>query len=206
MPCSYTIHKDRRLVVTTASDLFSFAEGIAHEDQLYRDPDFDPTYAHLIDATPVTETVLTSSELASLARRTKFATRSRRALVARSPVVFGLGRMFEAYLQLSGLAEFVGHLQRNGQSAGMAWRHGYSVRIVLPLTLRFAASRSIRRYFRSKSIPAAHAHDRRNHLSRSHCQHAGRRHGDRMKPKHHDGMGFARAVHPRKPQQDPSPG
>ena len=108
MPCSYTIHKDRRLVVTTASEVFTFAEGIAHEDQLYRDPDFDPSYAHLIDATRVTETMLTSFELAALARRTKFSTNSRRALVAASPVVFGLGRMFEAYLQLSGLAEFVG--------------------------------------------------------------------------------------------------
>ncbi|MGC1451443.1 MAG: hypothetical protein WA830_15545 [Candidatus Sulfotelmatobacter sp.] len=64
MPCSYTIHQDRRLVVTTASEAFTFAEGIAPEDQLYRDPDFDPTYAHLIDATGVTETMVTSSELA----------------------------------------------------------------------------------------------------------------------------------------------
>ena len=90
MPCSATIHKDRRLVVTTAPEVFPFAEGIAHEDQLYRDPDFDPTYAHLIDATRVTETMLTSSELGSLARRTKFSPKSRRALVATSPVVFGL--------------------------------------------------------------------------------------------------------------------
>ena len=93
--------------MTTASELVTFAEGMAHEYRLYRDPGFDPTYAHLIDATRVTETPLTSSELASLARRTKFSPRSRRAVVATSPVRFGLGRMFEAYLQLSGLAEFV---------------------------------------------------------------------------------------------------
>jgi hypothetical protein len=108
MPCRYTIYKDRRLVVTMASEIFTYAEGMAHEDQLYRDPNFDPTYAHLIDATGVTGTALTSSELAALARRTKFSPQSRRALVATSPVLFGLGRMFEAYLQLSGLAEFVG--------------------------------------------------------------------------------------------------
>jgi hypothetical protein len=107
MPCVYTIHKDRRLVVTTASGEFTFAEGLAHEEQLYRDPDFDPTYSHLIDASQVTKAELNGSELSALAQRTRFSPQSHKALVVNSTVLFGLARMYEAYLQLSGAGEQV---------------------------------------------------------------------------------------------------
>jgi hypothetical protein len=116
MPCRYTIYKNRRLVVTIGWDPFTFAEGLAHEDQISLDPDFDPTYDHLIDATLVTRAALTGSELASLASRTKFSRQSRRAIIVTSTVLFGLGRMFETYLQLSGSAESMGIFKERDQA------------------------------------------------------------------------------------------
>jgi hypothetical protein len=107
MPCNYTIHKDKRLVVTTASEVFTFAEGMAHEDKIYSDPDFDPTFVHLIDATAITRTELSASEISVLARRTGFSPKSRKALAVNSTLTFGLARMFETYLQLSGMADTV---------------------------------------------------------------------------------------------------
>ena len=108
MPCSYKIYKDRRLVASLAFGEFTFAEGMAHEDRLYSDPDFDPTFDHLVDATPLTKADLSASELASLARRRMFAPMSRKAIVVNSTFFYGLARMYEAYLQLSGSAESTG--------------------------------------------------------------------------------------------------
>jgi hypothetical protein len=105
MPCTYTIYQDKRLVVTTASGVFTFAEAMAHEDKIYSDADFDPTFVHLIDATAITKTEITAAEISTLARRTGFSPKSRKALVANSTLLFGLARMFEAYLQLAGTSE-----------------------------------------------------------------------------------------------------
>jgi hypothetical protein len=107
MPCNYTIYKDKGLVVTTALEVFTFAEAVAHEDKIYGDPDFDPTFVHLIDATGITRAELTASEISILARRTRFSSKARKALVVNTALLFGLARMFETYLQLSGAAEHV---------------------------------------------------------------------------------------------------
>ncbi len=107
MPCSYKIYKDKRLVVTTALGKITFAEAIAYTEQLSRDPDFDPTYSQLVDATGVTKSEITGPELSSLARRTRFSPQSRRAIVVTSTFLFGLGRMYEAYSQVSGKAESI---------------------------------------------------------------------------------------------------
>lgn len=107
MPCNYTIHRDKRLVVTTASGVFTFAEAMAHEDRIYDDPEFDPTFVHLIDATGITRTEITASEISTLARRTGFSPKARKALVVNTVLLFGLARMFEAYLQVSGTSESV---------------------------------------------------------------------------------------------------
>lgn len=119
MPCNYTIYKDKGLVVTTASEVFTFAEAMAHEDKIYSDPDFDPTFVHLIDGTGISRTEITASEISTLARRTGFSPKSRKALVVNSALLFGLARMFEAYLQLSGAAESVSVFKERGEA--LAW-------------------------------------------------------------------------------------
>jgi hypothetical protein len=105
MPCSYKIYKQRRLIFTTVSGEVTFAEAVANEDRLYGDPDFDPTFAHLIDGTQVTKTKISASELSTLARRTRIAPQSRTALVVTSTVLYGLARMFQAYLEVSRSSE-----------------------------------------------------------------------------------------------------
>jgi hypothetical protein len=116
MPCNYTIYKDKRLVVTTASEVFTFAEGMAHEDKIYSDPEFDPTFVHLIDATGITRVELTASEISTLARRTRFSPTARKALVVNTALLFGLARMFETYLQLSGSAESVSVFKQRNEA------------------------------------------------------------------------------------------
>jgi hypothetical protein len=53
MPIRYVIDKERRLVLTTAEDILTFAEVKLHQDRLRSDPDLDPTFNQLIDGTTV---------------------------------------------------------------------------------------------------------------------------------------------------------
>jgi hypothetical protein len=119
MPCNYTIYKEKSLVVTIASEVFTFAEGMAHEDTIYDDPDFDPSFVHLIDATGITRTDLTASEISTLARRMRFSPKARKALVVNTALLFGLARMFETYLQLSGASESVSVFKERKEA--LAW-------------------------------------------------------------------------------------
>jgi len=119
MPCNYTIYKDKGLVVSTASGVFTFAEAMAHEDKIYDDPDFDPTFVHLIDATGITQVDLTASEISTLARRVRFSPKARKALVVNTVLLFGLARMFETYLQLAGTSEFVSVFKERKEA--LAW-------------------------------------------------------------------------------------
>jgi hypothetical protein len=102
MPCVFRIYKDKRLVVTTATGVVTLAEGMANEDSIGLHPDFDPTFAHLIDAAGITKADLSTSDLAALARRTTFSSHARKAVLVSSPVLYGLGRVFETYSQLAG--------------------------------------------------------------------------------------------------------
>ena len=116
MPCNYTIYKDKGLVVTTASEVLTFAEAMAHEDKIYSDPDFDPAFVHLIDGTGITRAELSASEISTLARRARFSPKARKALVVNTALLFGLARMFETYLQLSGASEFVAVFKQRGEA------------------------------------------------------------------------------------------
>jgi hypothetical protein len=100
MPCRYVIDKERRLVISTAWDRVSFAEAKAHQDQLKDDPAFDPTFSQLLDATGVTGLDASMDEIRILARRGIFSPSSRRAFVASSPEIFGMGRVLGAYLEM----------------------------------------------------------------------------------------------------------
>jgi hypothetical protein len=107
MPIRYVIDKERRLVITTASGVLTFAEAKAHQDQLANDPDFSADFSQLLDATAVTAIELSTQEIQMLARRRFFSAASRRALVATNPAVFGVGRMLQTYLDLAKAQEQV---------------------------------------------------------------------------------------------------
>jgi len=94
MPAFYKIDKERKLVMSTASGVLILADALAHQKQLLKDPDFDPSFSQLLDFTHVTDVQLSSEEVRRLARTTVFSTNSRRAFLANSDLKFGLARMF----------------------------------------------------------------------------------------------------------------
>jgi len=95
MPQFYKIDKERRLVLSTGSGVFSRADAAAHMEKLLRDPDFDPNYSQIADFTQVAKIELSAKDVHELAQRSVFSPQSRRALIVPNEVAYGLGRMFE---------------------------------------------------------------------------------------------------------------
>jgi len=94
MPSSYKIDKENRLVISTGSGVLTLPDALAHQEQLLKDPDFDPSFSQLLDFTHVTDVELSSEEIHRLARTTVFSANSRRAFLVNSDLKFGLARMF----------------------------------------------------------------------------------------------------------------
>jgi len=102
MPCRYVIDIERRLVATTGSGVLTFAEALDHQNQLTRDPIFNPNFFQLLDATRVTQLEISSAEMKALASRPVFSARSRRAIVTSRLADYGMGRSFQTYRELAG--------------------------------------------------------------------------------------------------------
>jgi hypothetical protein len=102
MPATYEIDKERRLVVSTATGPFAMADGLAHQERLRKDPDFDPGFSQLMDLTAVTEYEIGVAEIQVLAQRGLFSSVSRRAIVVQSDLGYGLARMFEMFRENAG--------------------------------------------------------------------------------------------------------
>jgi len=102
MPWTYVIDRHRRLIVSTGSGRLTFAEAKTHDEQLENDPDFDPDFNQIIDFTALTAFEVSTVEAKRLASRANFSAKSRRALVASSPEVFGMGRLMETYHAMAG--------------------------------------------------------------------------------------------------------
>jgi hypothetical protein len=100
MPCRYVIDVRLGLVISTGWDRVTFEEMKAHQDQLLSDPDFDPTFNQLMDGTAITALEATPTELKTIIGRTFFSPTSRRALLASSLHVLGLGRLMELYSKM----------------------------------------------------------------------------------------------------------
>ena len=105
MPLTYSIDRRHRLVLTTASGVFTAADALNHQRHLRADPDFDETFDQLADFTSVTEVRLTGEEIRLLAERSVFSKTSRRAVVAKDALIFGLARMFASYRDAAGGGE-----------------------------------------------------------------------------------------------------
>jgi hypothetical protein len=101
MPCSYAIYKERRLVITKVWDRVTFSEIRSHQEQFSNDPDFDPQFNLLIDAAAATALDVSTDEARTIASQGLFAPTSRRALLASSPAVFGMGRLMGVYHAMS---------------------------------------------------------------------------------------------------------
>ena len=79
----------------------TFAEVIAHQDELLSEPDFSPDFNQFLDATKVTNLELSREEAKTIARRPLFSSASRRAWVSADPAIHGLGRLMAAYNEMS---------------------------------------------------------------------------------------------------------
>ncbi len=101
MPFSYVVYQEQRLVISAGSGRVTQAEIKERQDQTASDPDFAPEFDQIVDLTAVTDFEMSMDEFAALARRKVFASRSRRAFVASTPHVFGMGRLWEAHSELA---------------------------------------------------------------------------------------------------------
>ena len=101
MPCRYAINTERRLVISKGWDRVTCAEILAHREQLMKDSEFDPDFNQLADGTAVTALDISMEEAKAIASKTIFAPASRRAFVAKSPVILGIARIMETYSRIS---------------------------------------------------------------------------------------------------------
>jgi hypothetical protein len=85
---------NQRLVITTASGVLTAEDCLEHLRQLARDVSFNGDFRQLIDLTDVTKVDIDLNQMMELAERTPFSAKSRRALIAPTPVAFGLSRMY----------------------------------------------------------------------------------------------------------------
>jgi len=97
----YILDRERRLVISTASDRLTFAEVMAYRTRLQSDPDFRPEFNELLDGRTVTHLDVTIDEAKEIARRPVFSETSLRAWVASGPAVFGMGRLIATYNEYS---------------------------------------------------------------------------------------------------------
>jgi hypothetical protein len=102
MPFFYKIDKERKLVMSTAAGELTKDEVRSLQDQLRKDPDFDPNFSQLSDLTHVTAMNITGAEMEGLAERTAFSPKSRRAVLASNNLAFGLARIFEQIREAKG--------------------------------------------------------------------------------------------------------
>jgi len=101
MPFSYVVYKEQQLVISTGSGRVTRAEIKQRQDQTKTDPDFDPEFNQIVDLTAVTDFEMSIDEFKSLAQRKVFGSKSRRAFVAARPHIFGMGRLWAAYSDMS---------------------------------------------------------------------------------------------------------
>ncbi len=111
MPARYVIDKEQQLVISIGSDRLTFAEVTTHQDQLRNDPDFNSELNQLIDLRAATSLDLSVDEAKINCPPPAIFTDIQRAFVATNPAIFGMGRMMEAYNELSNVASQVGILR-----------------------------------------------------------------------------------------------
>lgn len=101
MPVHSVVYKERQLVVTTGQGRITLDEMMANQDRLLNDPDFDPAFNQLLDATAVTAMDITVDDIRCAVRRRLFSPTSRRAFAVSSTFIYGMARMLQIYNELS---------------------------------------------------------------------------------------------------------
>jgi hypothetical protein len=102
VPASYNIDKKRRLVMTTATGVVTKEDILGHMDRLSKDPDFDAEFSQLADFTQIAAVEFGPEDVREFAERNIYSSRSRRAIVVKDDLQYGLARMFEIHRELKG--------------------------------------------------------------------------------------------------------
>ena len=96
MPIVYKIDKLSGTVFSNAYGIITNHEAYLHQDKLRDDPDFEPSFAQLVDCMNITNAENLSTEaIHHLAERNPFGLGSKRAFVTSMNLMYGLGRMFQ---------------------------------------------------------------------------------------------------------------
>ncbi len=96
MPRTLKIDKQRRLVITTYFGVVVYQEVLDQWSDIRAHPDFDPTFAYLIDLTGITEHRISDKQVRQLAQTADpFSPGSVRVVVAPSDYLFGIQRMYQ---------------------------------------------------------------------------------------------------------------
>ena len=95
MPVSYTIDLALALVLSRAWGVVTGDAFLAHAHALAADPRFHPAFRQLADLRGVTRGTVGRAAILQLASLSPFGHGARRAIVAPSPLAYGLSRMFE---------------------------------------------------------------------------------------------------------------
>jgi hypothetical protein len=98
----YKIDKERRLVLSSGAGVLTKEDIFGHMERLSKDPDFDPDFSQLADFRQITALEFGPEDVRIFAQRTIFSLRSRRAILVKDDLQFGLARMFEIHRELHG--------------------------------------------------------------------------------------------------------
>jgi hypothetical protein len=96
LPTYFKINKERQLVISTFSGVFTLEDGFAHQEKLLKDPNFVPTFSQLIDCTQITQIAMGIDDIRRLAQRSIFSNDARRSILVHGDVAFGFARTFIA--------------------------------------------------------------------------------------------------------------
>jgi hypothetical protein len=100
MPFATSFYRDRRLMITRVWGHITVADVRAYQQELAQRPEFDPTWALVVDARDAVQFDLSSDEIGRLAETSVLAPSARRAMVATDPAVFALFRMYATLFEL----------------------------------------------------------------------------------------------------------
>lgn len=100
MPLRVEVNKSRHLIIKTAVGDVSFTDVQQSCEQMFSDPDFDPSFDMLWDARLATSIDLSSNQVIHFAQNPMLHQDSRVAFVASESHVFGVLRMFEIYYSM----------------------------------------------------------------------------------------------------------
>jgi hypothetical protein len=95
MSIRYVIDEFRRVVVSTATGIFTDEDMRVHARKLAADATFDPEFRHLVDFRGVDRLEVSSDGVRENAAGNPWTKSTRRAVVCGSDEVYGMARMFQ---------------------------------------------------------------------------------------------------------------